>query len=150
MKYIYIILLLLMLAGCADNTERAKLVSQVETLRTKSDSLTDLNSGLEHQIDSLIRETDFWFDNNREGKHLLDSGIEDPREFIISSLKQQPELVPAEPVLGGRMRFTRVQLLGRDCLIASYEDGHIAGRAIYSFTFRDGKLSFSLVRNCPA
>lgn len=148
MRCIFWFFLVILLIGCNNNSENEELELQVEDLKTARDSLIRLNSQLENKMDSMNNETNFWFDNNTEGKHLLDSGLKDPGEFIISSLKQQPELIPADPVLGGRMRFTRVQLLGKDCLIAYYEDGHIAGRAIYSFVFEGGKLNFSLVKKC--
>lgn len=138
------------MSGCINSSKYKNYEQQVEDLKNERDSLILHNGQLKNKLDSITNETDSWFDNSTEGKHLLDSGIKNPKEFIINSLKQQPELVPAEPVLGGRMRFTRVQLLGRDCLIAYYEDGHIAGRAIYSFVLENGRLNFSMVRKCPS
>lgn len=140
--------LVLLLTGCINNSEKAASGVQIEDLKTSIDSLVRMNHQLENKIDSLQNEQNFWFDNNTEGKHLLEAGIKNPKEYIVNSLKQQPDLIPAEPVLGGQMRFTRIQLLGRECLIAYYEDGHVAGRAIYSYVFKGGKLHFSLVKKC--
>lgn len=37
------------------------------------------------------------------------------------------------------------ELLGKECLIAYCEDGHISGRAIYSYEFKNGSLDFKLI-----
>lgn len=38
-----------------------------------------------------------------------------------------------EPILGGKMFFENIQILGDKWLIADYSDGHITGKTIYSY-----------------
>lgn len=148
MKYLSGILLLLLLVGCNHSNENTEMQSQIDALKSEKDSLTNLQQQLQNRIDSINNTSDFWFKNQVDGRKLLNAGIENPRKYIIQSLKQQPELIPLEPVLGGKMTFRKVKLLGEGCLIAYYEDGHKAGRSIYSYTFSDDNLNFELVKTC--
>jgi hypothetical protein len=45
------------------------------------------------------------------------------------------------------MKFLQVKLLGKECLIAYYEDGHTSGRAIYNYEFKNGSLVFKLIKS---
>src|SRR5690606_38259454 len=68
----------------------------------------------------------------------------DPEQFIDSSLRTTPEAIPLEPVLGGRMTFKNIQVLGDKWVIADYEDGHIIGQSIFSYSWNDdGHLEFA-------
>ena len=68
---------------------------------------------------------------------------EDTENFIVNALRERTDLIPLKPVLGGTMRFVRIQLLGEKWLIADYEDGHIRGRSIYEYRFNeDGEVDF--------
>ena len=76
----------------------------------------------------------------------MDKGIENPREFIENSLRAKPELIPLKAVLGGSMRFGRIDLLAKNWLIAEYEDGHVYGRSLYAFELNaNGELEFSII-----
>lgn len=147
MKNLFAFLLIAILFGCNNKSEKAELVSQIESLTTENDSLINLKNQLETKIDSLTKESNFWFDNKIEGKQLLEMGIKNPREYIVNSLMQKPELIPLKPILGGQMKFVEIKLLGKQCLIAYYEDGHTSGRAIYNFKFNNGSLNFKLVES---
>ncbi len=148
MKYLPGILLLLLLVGCNQSNENTEMQSRINALKSEKDSLIGLHQQLQNRIDSVNNTSDFWFKNQVDGRELLNAGIENPREYIIQSLKQQPELIPMEPVLGGKMTFRKIKLLGEGCLIAYYEDGHKAGRAIYSYTFPNDELIFELITTC--
>lgn len=145
MKILLSFLLVVLLFGCNHKAEKAELMSKIESLTTQRDSLTDLKNQLEIKLDSINKENNFWFDNQNEGKELSEMGIKNPKEFIINSLIKKPELIPIEGVLGGQMKFMQVQLLGKECLIAYYEDGHTNGRALYSYKLNNGKLEFKLL-----
>ena len=148
MKNLFIFLLIAILFGCNNKSEKAELVSQIESLTNENDSLINIKNQLETKIDSLNEESNFWFDNKLEGKDLFEMGIKNPKEYIINSLLEKPELIPLKPVLGGQMKFMKVKLLGKDCLIAYFEDGHTGGRAIYSYEFSNGKMNFKIVKTC--
>ena len=145
MKNLLVLLLVLLLFGCNHKSEKAELVSQIESLATEKDSLVHLKNQLEIKIDSINRESIFWFDNETQGKQFLEMGIKNPKEYITNSLLHKPELIPLKPDLGGQMKFMQIGLLGKECLIAYYEDGHTSGRAIYNYEFNNGGLEFKLV-----
>ncbi len=148
MKHLFAFLLLAALLSCNNKSEKTELLSQLELLTTEKDSLINLKNHLETKIDSINNESNFWYNNRIEGKQLLELGINNPEEYIVNTLKQKPELIPLKPILGGQMRFMNIKLLGKDCLIAYYEDGHICGKTIYSYHFMNGKLFFEIVKTC--
>ena len=145
MKNLLTLLLVLLLFGCNYKSEKAELVSQIESLTTEKDSLVHLKNQLEIKIDSINSESIFWYQNEIQGKQFLEMGIKNPKEYITNSLLHKPELIPLKPILGGQMKFMQVELLGKECLIAYYEDGHIGGRAIFSYEFKNGSLDFKLI-----
>ena len=145
MKNLLTLLLVFLLFGCNHKSEKAELVSQIKSLTTEKDSLIQLKNQLATKIDSINTESNFWYQNETQGKQFLEMGIKNPKEYITNSLLSKPELIPLKPNLGGQMKFLQVELLGKECLIAYYEDGHTSGRAIYSYEFRNGNLDFKLV-----
>lgn len=145
MKNLLPLLLILLLFGCNHESEKAKLVLQIESLTAEKDSIVYLKNQLEIKIDSINGESNFWFNNETQGKHFLEMGIKNPKEYITNSLFHKPELIPLKPILGGQMKFMQVELLGKECLIAYYEDGHISGRAIYSYELKNGSLDFKVI-----
>jgi hypothetical protein len=145
MKNLFAILLVLLLFGCNHKSEKAELESQIESLTSEMDSLVLIKNQLEIKLDSINRESNFWFDNETQGRQFLEMGIKNPKEYITSSILHKPELIPLKPILGGQMKFMQVEVLGKECLIAYYEDGHASGRAIYSYKFNNGGLEFKLI-----
>lgn len=145
MKNLLALTLVILVFGCNHKSEKAELVSQIESLTTEKDSLVHIKNQLEIKIDSINRESNFWYQNEIQGKQFLEMGIKNPREYITNSLLHKPELIPLKPIMGGQMKFLQVELLGKECLIAYYEDGHISGRAIYSYELKNGSLDFKLI-----
>ena len=120
-----------------DHTE--SLQASIESLQIENDSLTKLLSA---EKPEAIK----WYEPLYDGKNLLSKGIANPAEFIEKSLREQPELIPLKGVLGGTMHFGGIQPLSSEWVIAYYEDGHIEGRAIYSYKLNSkGKLEFKLL-----
>jgi outer membrane murein-binding lipoprotein Lpp len=145
MKNILTLLLILLLFGCDQKAEKAALMTKIETLTAERDSLMHLTNQLQSKLDSLNKEANIWFDNEQEEKELSEMGIKNPREFVIQSLMKQPELIPTAGVLGGQMKFIQVEPLGKQHLLAYYEDGHTSGKAVYSYKLNNGKLDFKLL-----
>lgn len=138
-KLTLIILTALCLFGCTENKQTEHLLATVDRLQIENDSLAQL----------LAEEkpvTNYWYNAEYDGRKFIKSGIPNPAEFIENNLRERPELIPLKPVLGGTMRFINIQLLGREWIIADYEDGHIQGRAIYKYTLNNkGELEFDLL-----
>ncbi|MGB7785672.1 MAG: hypothetical protein WBL27_06180 [Salinimicrobium sp.] len=72
--------------------------------------------------------------------------IENPREYVKSALKKQPEKIPMKAEVGGTMAFREVQVISEDWVLATYDDGHVQGRSIYEYTLQpDGSMKFEVV-----
>ena len=117
-----------------------------ESLQVKIESLQHENDSLTSVLSAGKPESIKWYEPIYDGKNLLRKGIANPSEFIEKSLREQPELIPIKGVLGGTMRFTEVQPLSSEWVIAHYEDGHIEGKAIYNYKLNSkGNLEFKLL-----
>lgn len=116
----------------------------------------------ELRLDSLSRELEEYKHTADSLKALIEKGdiasnypiyfgkeydsIEDPKEFIKSSLREQPEKIPLKPVVGGTMAFREVKVLTNDWVLGIYDDGHIEGKSIYQYRLQpDGKIKFTHV-----
>ncbi len=116
----------------------------------------------ELRLDSLSRELEEYKHTADSLKALIEKGdiasnypiyfgkeydsIEDPKEFIKSSLREQPEKIPLKPVVGGTMVFREVKVLTNDWVLGIYDDGHIEGKSIYQYRLQpDGKIKFTHV-----
>lgn len=116
----------------------------------KIDSLNKEISHLKSLNDSLIKisqtEKNYWFDKDFNGIQFTRQGIKNPEEFVENALRKRTDLIPFEAVLGGTMRYGKIQLLGNKWLIADYNDGHIQGRSIYEYRINDKKeISFKIL-----
>lgn len=139
LKFGILFLFFLFVLGCKEGNQRNDLLTEIEILKTKNDSLSQL-------IFYENPELNYWFDSNYEGRKFNKAGISDPAEFIEEQLREKPELIPVSAVLGGTMRFVKIQILSSEWLIASFEDGHIQGRALYKYKLnKEGKLEFELL-----
>lgn len=151
MRTFTLIFIGLVVLGCAE-TQKEKSSPEEDFLKTKIDSLKTVNDSLLHQLSTFSQdkksnqESNYWFDENSEGRKFQKRGIENPAVFIENSLRKQTDLIPMEAVLGGRMHFGRIQVLGSEWLIAEFEDGHIHGKAIYKFNLNNnGEMEFELL-----
>ena len=128
--------------ACQDNE------GQMEETELKLDSLSQELTEYKRKSDSL--------------KQLLERGdlatgfpvfygkefdtIENPEEFIANQLKEHPEKIPMDAVLGGTMQFRQIQVLTEDWVLAVYDDGHVQGSSIFEYELQpDGSLEFSHV-----
>lgn len=69
--------------------------------------------------------------------------IPNPQEYIAEAIKQHENLIPIDAVLGGTMEFRQVQVLTEDWVLATYDDGHVQGRSIFSYQLQpDGSIEF--------
>ena len=148
-KLTLMILISLSVLSCKETNRTELDSSEMErtvNLETKINSLTTINDSLIQVLSEEKPESDYGYDALYDGNALLRQGISNPSEFIESSLQKQPELIPIKGVLGGTMRFVKVQPLSSQWVIAYYEDGHIEGQAIYKYHLnKNGELEFELL-----
>lgn len=147
MKKIVLLSIALISISCSDKEKKSENSSaQFDSLNTRIEKLKNENSSLRKDLMDKTAETNYWYANDFEGRKLIDQGIINPAEYIADQLKNQPEIIPMKAVLGGKMHFLNVQILGRKWIIADYEDGHVLGKAIFKYKVgKDGKVSFELI-----
>lgn len=116
----------------------------------------------ELQLDSLYQELAKYKRTSDSLKALIEKGdiaaeypiyfgkefdtIENPKEFIRNSLKEEPDKIPLEAKVGGTMAFREVKVLTEDWVLGTYDDGHVQGKSIYRYKLQpDGTLNFTLI-----
>lgn len=147
MRQIIFISALFSLIGCAEVEKKPEATTaEIDSLNIKIEKLRNENSSLRKELMDKTAETNYWYANDFEGRKLMDQGIINPAEYIADQLKEQPEIIPMKAVLGGKMHFLNVQILGREWIIADYEDGHVLGKAIFKYRVgKDGNVTYELI-----
>lgn len=132
--------------GCAEEKDSRTIKEELLIdLRSDIDSLKSQNDSLLTVIQQLPSE-ESWFNPGYDGAEFIRKGIKEPEEYIKKALIEQPELLPAQGVLGGTMHFVKIEVLSEKWVIAQYEDGHVMGKALYSYDLeKDGTISFQLI-----
>ncbi|WP_380754319.1 hypothetical protein [Salinimicrobium flavum] len=131
---------LLIVSSCKDE-ER-----ELENSDASLDSLSQELERYKHQADSL----QLLIENGDEAAEYpvyfgraFDS-IDNPKAFVENSLREKPDLIPLEPVVGGTMAFRQVNVLTENWVLGIYDDGHIEGKSIYSYELQpNGELKFT-------
>jgi hypothetical protein len=81
--------------------------------------------------------------------HLRRRGLEDPVRDLVADLRRHPEVIPYPGVLGGRMGFydsDRIRVLNDFWVYAPFEDGHVAGDAIFGYRVSPGgRISWRVI-----
>lgn len=140
-KLTLLILTLFCVFGCTEINRTENLLAKVDSLKNKNDSLTKI-------LTEKKPEANYWFDAEYDGERLIESGINNPTEFIEKNLREKTELIPLKAVLGGTMHFGNIQILSKEWLIADFDDGHVQGRAIYKYKLNEkGQLEFELLNS---
>lgn len=87
----------------------------------------------------------YWKVYSKPQVELTEKGIENPAMFITNNLLSNQSIIPFKGVLGGNMMIQRVSLLGDHWAIASFEDGHIGGYMLLSFSVKDTTVKWKLL-----
>lgn len=84
---------------------------------------------------------------NAEVRRLQRLGLANPVQALRDDLVAQPELIPHEPVLGGRMYFVPdgVHVLNERWVLAVFEDGHIRGQALLQYDVAYGNITWQVM-----
>ncbi len=151
LKFIAILLILLNIS-CDKFNRTENLLYKVEELKNENDSLKKENLKLETTTDSIklnkSSKKNYWFDNDYEASKFKEVKIENPEEYIEAQLRKRTELIPFKATLGGNMQFGKIQLLSKKWLIAEYNDGHIQGKAIYSYELKENReIEFKILES---
>ncbi len=136
---IVVIILSSAIIGCVDSERTDSLSKEIELLEIENDSLKKITTSCYMHLDSLklFKNSieNYWFDIDLDGNQ-----IDKPEEFIESSLRARLEMIPIEGDLGGTMSFGKIQILGKNWIIAEYCDGHFCGRSIYKYRLNEDNL----------
>ena len=80
------------------------------------------------------------------GSHAVSKEV---REKVIADLLRRNDLIPYEGTLGGTMRFapgTGVRVLNDRWVMASFEDGHVAGNMLLGYAFKhNGSIEWTVI-----
>lgn len=132
------------LMACTERTD-----PELDQARSQLDSLSELldrerliSDSLENQLSELqntYKDYTVYFPRKYRK-------FEDPESYIRKSLKNKPEEIPMEGVLGGTMEFRKIDILTGQWLLAIYDDGHIQGKSIFRYELqRNDSLHFSIL-----
>ncbi|MBF4516749.1 hypothetical protein IRZ71_10355 [Flavobacterium sp. ANB] len=133
MNKLILVVMLFSILSCEKLNYESNLT--IEKLKSENIHLKQKNDSLNIEFKKAKLNKNYWFDIESEGIDFINKGIKNPEKYIENSLRKNPELIPLEPILGGKMFFENIQILGNKWLIADYSDGHISGRTIYSYKF---------------
>lgn len=141
--------------SCSNKSDLKKSPNKIDSIQIELnssikliDSLKSQSDALKSQNDSLITVINYWFNEKYDANALFNIGINNPKDFIIKSLRAKPEIIPIKGVLGGTMRFGNVEILSHKWIIADFDDGHILGSAIFRYYLNDKKeLEFQLIES---
>lgn len=133
MRISIVLCLLLLVSACKESPKNTTLEedsSKITTLNNKLQTMEKERDSLQILLDNAT--TNRWF-GEMESRAFKEMGIDTPEKYIRVALQNNPSVIPLDGVLGGTMFFTDIEILGTKWIIASYEDGHIMGRSIFTY-----------------
>lgn len=121
-----------------------QLNESVIRLKDQLDTLTIDYNALSQSYDALLVKLPII--DEFELSLIEKEGIVDSK-LITNDLINKPELIPYDGVLGGTMMFNQVYLLNDQWAFARFEDGHIAGSALYQYKISsDHSITWKLIK----
>jgi hypothetical protein len=74
-------------------------------------------------------------------------GFKGGQQLIIDDLVKHKELIPFEGILGGTMAFSkeRAFVISDKWVIAYFDDGHIEGNMLLSYSVKNGNISWKVI-----
>jgi hypothetical protein len=149
-KTLILVLTFSIVIGCNDEKKDGYLTEEIKRLKIENDSLKSVILRSRNQIDLLKTQIEltenYWFDRDFDGSELIKKGIKNPEQYIENNLRNNQELIPLDGILGGVMHFSKIQVISKNWIIAEYDDGHIVGKSLFKFEFKDSnKLEFKIL-----
>jgi hypothetical protein len=139
MKKIFLLPAIVLLLSCTNEAEKEKTKLRIDNLEADLNDLKIENDSLEKELRLLKSRNPIVFTQNFDT-------MQNPETFILTSLERNAQLIPEESVLGGTMRFIDTEILNQRFIWAAYEDGHIAGEAIFQYKLNEAdSIDFKLV-----
>jgi len=121
-----------------------KLSENIYTVKGKIIEVTSASTD-EKPVTIQVKKT-------AEGRWLISVVvIDNPPELhkdIINDLMKHPKLIPYDGVLGGTMGFydpEGIHMLSGRWVFAGFDDGHINGYMLLSYSIKDGKISWEVI-----
>lgn len=128
----FLAVILLSMTACTGQRPQSGYIQTIDSLQKQLIKVEAAYDSLTAAV--RFKETN-WGDGPTIQFHQLEKqGIKKPVDFIKKSLRSNPHLIPLNPVLGGKMHFTNMQVLTDRWVMATYEDGHIMGRTIFLYS----------------
>ncbi len=127
------------LTDALDEAKRAgaKAEMELENALTSLEAANKDNEELKSELAALKEK--FGYDPSIEWT-LSRSGL--TIEEVENSLKEHPEVIGQDAVLGGRMGFNRVMMLTPNWVFGQFEDGHVLGWGIYEYQHSKGVFTW--------
>lgn len=120
-------------------------------VETQTEQIQEINTMLDH-AESLVNELPDGPGNQElpgwEIRELIANGLENPEVDLKADLLRKKDLIPVNPILGGTMQIFSeedITILPGGWAYAMFEDGHINGAMILSYTVSDGLIRWELV-----
>ena len=139
MKKIFLLPVLALLLSCTNEAEKEKTKLRIDNLEADVTELKIEKDSLEKELQLLKSRNPVVFSKD------FDS-LEKPEVYIVEALERNSQLIPEKSVLGGTMRFVDSEILNERFIWAAYEDGHVAGEAIFQYKLNEAdSVDFKLI-----
>jgi hypothetical protein len=139
MRKLFLLPILCLILSCTNEAKREKTNLRINNLEADLNQFKIEKDSLEKELQLLKSRSPVVFTEDFDA-------IKNPETFIVESLKRNPQLIPEKSVLGGTMRFTETEILNDSFIWAGYEDGHVAGEAIFQYKLNEAdSIDFKLV-----
>ena len=139
MKKIFLLPAIALLLSCTNEAEKEKTKLRIDDLEADVTELKIEKDSLEKELELLKSRNPVVFTKD------FDS-LEKPEVYIVEALKRNSRLIPEKSVLGGTMRFVDSEILNERFIWAAYEDGHVAGEAIFQYKLNEAdSVDFKLI-----
>ena len=139
MKKIFLLPAIALLLSCTNEAEKEKTKLRIDDLEADVTELKIEKDSLEKELELLKSRNPVVFTKD------FDS-LEKPEVYIVEALKRNSRLIPEKSVLGGTMRFVDSEILNERFIWAAYEDGHVAGEAIFQYKLNEAdSIDFKLI-----
>ncbi|OEY72634.1 hypothetical protein [Salegentibacter salarius] len=139
MKKIFLLPAVALLLSCTNEAEKEKTELRIDNFEAEVTELKIEKDSLEKELELLKSRNPVVFSKD------FDS-LEKPEVYIVEALERNSQLIPEKSVLGGTMRFIDTEILNQRFIWAAYEDGHLAGEAIFQYKLNEAdSVDFKLI-----